>query len=299
MGANTTILADADADSQRRFAYASVKEHIRATLFFTLAAAIVIWGWAIDLFDYLTPEAGLGYALGIVGASMMMLLLVYPLRKKARWMRRLGATSIWFRIHMVFGIIGPICILFHARFSIGSLNSTLALVSMLVVAGSGIIGRYLYSKVHYGLYGACINHEQLKRESEHARYSLERAIGTNSNIFARLHCFEQTAATPTESLLISAWKVIAFRRQSWRIWRQLKHHLRRSAHDHSQTHDNASAIQTSDTEQIVKAYVLSARKVVGLCFFERLFALWHLLHVPLFILLVLTAIAHIIAVHMF
>ena len=33
--------------------------------------------------------------------------------------------------------------------------------------------------------------------------------------------------------------------------------------------------------------------------YERLFALWHLLHLPLFILLVFAALTHVVAVHLY
>jgi hypothetical protein len=46
-------------------------------------------------------------------------------------------------------------------------------------------------------------------------------------------------------------------------------------------------------------YLAVARKAAMLGLFERLLALWHILHVPLFALLVLTATIHIIAVHLY
>jgi len=41
------------------------------------------------------------------------------------------------------------------------------------------------------------------------------------------------------------------------------------------------------------------RRVAQLSFYERLFSLWHLFHLPLFILLVISALVHVLAVHMF
>jgi hypothetical protein len=39
------------------------------------------------------------------------------------------------------------------------------------------------------------------------------------------------------------------------------------------------------------------RRVAGFAFYERLFGLWHVLHVPLFVMLLVTAVAHVVAVH--
>ena len=102
---------------------------------------------------YITPRSGIGYALGITGGSMMVLLLLYSARKRVRWLRWLGSVTRWFEVHMVLGVLGPLCILFHSNFSLGATNSNVAFWSMLTVAGSGLVGRYLYAHIHYGLYG--------------------------------------------------------------------------------------------------------------------------------------------------
>jgi hypothetical protein len=47
----------------------------------------------------------------------------------------------------------------------------------------------------------------------------------------------------------------------------------------------------------LRLYFAAVRKAVRFAVFERLLALWHVLHMPLFILLVITAGIHIIAVH--
>jgi hypothetical protein len=41
------------------------------------------------------------------------------------------------------------------------------------------------------------------------------------------------------------------------------------------------------------------RKLAQFSLFERLFALWHVVHFPLFLILVMTVIAHVVAVHLY
>ena len=98
----------------------------RAALFgYAAAAAAVLFGWWITRTTALVDtEQGLGYWLGIAGASLMATLLLYPLRKRWRPMQMLGATRHWFRMHMIFGVLGPVLILYHCNFSLGSLNDT-------------------------------------------------------------------------------------------------------------------------------------------------------------------------------
>jgi hypothetical protein len=49
----------------------------------------------------------------------------------------------------------------------------------------------------------------------------------------------------------------------------------------------------------IRLYLGSVRAAAEFSFYERLFSLWHVLHLPLFILLVLATIAHVIAVHLY
>jgi hypothetical protein len=49
----------------------------------------------------------------------------------------------------------------------------------------------------------------------------------------------------------------------------------------------------------LRVYFAAVKKAEKLTFFERLFGMWHHLHFPLFILLALTVVLHIVAVHQY
>ena len=52
-------------------------------------------------------------------------------------------------------------------------------------------------------------------------------------------------------------------------------------------------------KQLVQTYLRRHPEVAHFSTYERLFSLWHVLHVPLVYMLVLSAIAHVVAVHMY
>jgi len=108
-----------------------------------LCITAILWGYSSHLERFITPQRGLGYALGIVGGSLMLLILIYPTRKRLHALASLGGVPLWFNLHKLLGVIGPLIVLFHANFSFGATNSNVALVCMLVVSGSGIVGRYI------------------------------------------------------------------------------------------------------------------------------------------------------------
>ena len=53
----------------------------------------------------------------------------------------------------------------------------------------------------------------------------------------------------------------------------------------------------SDSLPVMSADLES--KVAGFSFFERLLSMWHILHMPLFVMLLIAGIVHVYAVHMY
>ena len=61
---------------------------------------------------------------------------------------------------MILGLVGPLLIIFHSGFQLGSFNSSVAFFCMLIVAISGLLGRLLYQRIHHGLYGSKVRFEE-------------------------------------------------------------------------------------------------------------------------------------------
>jgi len=87
-----------------------------------------------------------GHRLGITGSSMMVLMLLYSVRKRVGPLRRLGQLSRWLDIHIYFGVFGPLLVVLHSTFKVQGLVA-LSFWSMIMVAASGVLGRYLYMQI--------------------------------------------------------------------------------------------------------------------------------------------------------
>jgi hypothetical protein len=55
----------------------------------------------------------------------------------------------------------------------------------------------------------------------------------------------------------------------------------------------------ADMQARIARYFRSLRRAGSLAVYERLFSLWHVLHLPLIVLLIITAIVHVVAVHLY
>jgi hypothetical protein len=84
-----------------------------------------------------------GHLLGWIGFGVILLVFVYPIKKRMSRNRRWPRG--WFQVHMVAGLVGPLLILLHSGAHVHAMVPLLALAAMLVVVVSGIVGQ----GVHY------------------------------------------------------------------------------------------------------------------------------------------------------
>ncbi len=283
--------------------YSKQPLHSVGTLAFAIAIAVLLLiGWQNRHENYLTPEEGFGYQLGISGAVMMLVLLLYPLRKKLRLFGRLGKVSHWFRMHMFLGIVGPVLILFHANFKLGSANSSIALISMLTVALSGLVGRFIYTRIHMGLYGKKARLAEILADTD----ALKRTIGADVNDFASierdLRTFEDRFLVPYRGLLAGALAALLFGLRTYLCRRLILRRARAIVRAQAQTwawNRQEQRARLGAVEIHLSEYFAAARKSAHFAFYERLFSVWHVLHLPMFFFLISATIVHIVAVHLY
>lgn len=98
------------------------------------------------------PAGSLGLAYGIAGSIMMVLMLVYSVRKRTRWLGRTLPLRQLLDFHIYLGVIGPLLIVLHTSLKVQGLVAV-SFWSMVAVAASGYFGRYLYSQIPRNLMG--------------------------------------------------------------------------------------------------------------------------------------------------
>jgi len=272
------------------------------SVFGIVVVALLYIGWHVPTQRYITPTRGLGYALGIIGGSLMLLLFLYSARKRFPWLKFMGPATRWFRFHMVLGVLGPLCILYHSNFSLGATNSNVALFSMLIVAGSGLVGRYIYARIHNGLYGSKLSLGELRKGAESLRTG-SGAFTFLPQLVERLDAAERRMLASTGKVpLLGIARLIATTTVSMTTRLQLHAYVRRSLRE-AATQSTAIAAQRKRLRRAAFAYIdrrlAATRRVAGLEAYERLFSLWHALHLPLIFLMLVAGVVHVIAVHVY
>jgi len=265
-----------------------------STLLFSLiVVAVLAIGWQQRNEYWLTAEKGWGYALGIIGGSLMLVLLLYPVRKHWKFARNWFSIRYWFKMHMIFGIIGPVLILFHSNFQLGSLNSNIALFSMLLVSSSGLIGRYAYQKTHKGLYGEQIQFSELKHSFEESK-----SIFENGNLLAvatknKISEIEKDIVRHNVPFFIAL-------NGYYRAKKIHRHVLLGSQKEIKRILKNPAELKAFTQEmKPLLAGLNRLKKMANYALYARVFSIWHVFHLPIFFMMIIAGIVHVFAVHIY
>lgn len=271
-----------------------------ALLYALIAALVMAARWISQLGLY-HPSDDVGYWIGVTGGSMMLLLLAYPLRKRVRAFQRWGKAKWWLWFHMAMGIGGPVLILAHCTFQTGSLNAAVALYSMLIVAASGVIGRFLYLRVNQGLHGEMAALQLLRKRAGLEPGAENSKLAFAPTVEARLRAFEHAHLGAAHSSPWSRWRrFLALPYARLQLMRaclpELKDALERLGAARQWTRAERMR-QERLARKLLRRHAQAVSRVAQFDAYERLFALWHVAHVPFVYLLVASAVVHIVAVH--
>jgi hypothetical protein len=275
---------------------------LSAASIWLLAIVLTAGAWLAGRAELYTPGSDLGYDLGLVGSIFMLLLLLYPLRKRVQLLQRTGELKHWFKVHMFLGIAGPVLILYHSTLKVGSLNAAVAFYSMLIVAGSGIIGRFIYTKIHHGLYGRQATLRERQEDLGLQGESLKSKFHFAPRVEQRLKDLEAYAADQSRIGILGMRRFVGLTVRTrfvyWRSMREVKAILARKAAERGWPRSERNH-RIRVARRILKTYMRELKEVAQFRTYERLFSLWHVLHVPFVFMLVISAIVHVVYVHMY
>jgi hypothetical protein len=271
------------------------------TAVYLAITALVLSAWWVSTRGWYTSWSRTGYWLGVAGGVTMLFLFTYPLRKRWKVTYNWGATKSWFVVHMVLGVLGPWLILLHSTFSIGSTNAAVALYSMIAVALSGVIGRFLFMRLNSDMRSERANLNQTRqalmalfKQVDHDTQALPPVLGP-------LNDFEDEClgnrGQPLPTHFAAMVTLPSHRRK---IERQAKDDLQVALKKVTAAQHWSKPQTMEQYRQLREAllgYTQGVQRAAQYQTFERLFSLWHLAHVPFVWILVLCAIFHVVAVH--
>ena len=280
----------------------SLKRMFSPARLFGIAVVLALaWGYTAHLDRYITPERGIGYALGIIGGSMMLLLLVYPARKRALWLKWVGGIAGWFQMHMFLGVAGPLLVLFHSNFKLGATNSNVALICMLLVSGSGLIGRYIYGH----MFGNYTDRQSSLTDLQKNADSLRRQTSSTAvlpELIGAIEREEQRLYSPASNLLTALLHALTAGVRTalarWRLERLIRRMVIQAARQSPTMASHGPRLAATAYAYAVRRLDAN-RRLAEHRFYVRMFSLWHVVHVPFFFMLLVAGIVHVISVNVY
>jgi hypothetical protein len=270
------------------------------TMVYLLLTFLVWLTWKISGMGLFDAGDDTGYWIGVAGGSMMLLLFSYPLRKHFAFTRNWGRVKWWFVLHMFLGVAGPLLILLHSTFRIGSLNAGVALYSMIIVALSGVVGRFIYARVNRGLQGEKVGFRELQSRARFDQDDVRSRLAFAPKVEALLRDFEQDELQAKPGWLTYSRQVFWLPLKQWIVYQRcvkgLRKPIRRLA-THGNWKKKDLIRREHQARSLVRRYLNAVVRVAQYTAYERFFSLWHVAHIPFVYLLVISAIVHVIAVH--
>ncbi len=273
---------------------------LRRAAVWSVVIVITALAWFVATAKPYTAGDNIGYNLGLVGGIMMLLLLIYSLRKRAGFMKHAGPVRRYFAFHMFLGVAGPILVLFHSTFKIGSMNSRIALYSMLLVAGSGLVGRFVYRHIHQGLYGRQTTLAEAEQQLSESAESVQSVLSLAPGIEEKLEDFRSYSVQKLQGAFARSWRFMTMRMRGLRLARTARKEVWQALEQIGRKENwpqHEIAAQKKLASEKIFGYVEAVCSAARYQTWVRLFALWHVVHVPFLYLLIITGIVHVIAVN--
>jgi len=241
-----------------------------------------------DLHSLFKPSGTIGIGLGIVGtASIVLGVGIYGLRKRVHLLGRLGELAIWLELHIYLCTLGPVLILFHTAFKFGGIVS-IAFWCMMIVAVSGFFGRYLFAHIPSAIHGQFRSLEALRVEQEELVESIKRDFGAHGEEVEKV----LASGTPRrprgflQALVIHTRHALSKRKRVRKIEQLMS---RRGAH---RNHEQPLYLRETLIE-LVRRQVELEQQIVLLQPFQAVFKFWHIMHIPLTIVMFVIVAGHI------
>ncbi len=265
-------------------------------LAYTVAIYAMFVGWANQDGVFFGAPTAPQYILGVLGGALILALLGYPLWKVIGGGRWKHAQRWWFRAHVAFGVIAPASIFSHANYQLASSEAQISMALMMMVAISGLMGRFLYEKTHAAT-GDRATWESLSRDKAYAKYKLAEHCQYAPQLRSSLQAYEIAALSSSKGFFDGICRSLSY--TAWTSWHEMafRRELNEALSDEASRLRWMSSqlnIERTNAQQLLTLYLRSVRRMSGLSFYEGLFSFWHALHLPLLMMLVAAAVIHVL-----
>ncbi len=237
----------------------------------------------------LQPSGSLGHPFGWIGAGLMLVgVALYSGRKRIGLMRGRGPMRTWLNLHIYLCLTGPFLVALHTAGKLSGLG-VYSFWSMVVVAASGILGRWLYQQFPRTAQGEAMSLAELtaEREAVHQRLATEFALAPAA--LAEIEAVSERGVRRIRSSAGQGLRAVPLLfvddvARPVRLAR-LRARLRR---ERKLPRREAEAVLS-----LLKREAGAARRLAFFDTFRRLFTYWHVIHLVFFAAMLVLLVMHV------
>ena len=226
------------------------------------------------------PSGLIGQGLGIIGTLMMLVGVVsYMVRKRWSFLHRFGKLRSWLTFHIFLCTLGPFLVLLHTTFKFGNIAS-ISFWSMAVVVGSGVFGRYVYIRIPKTVNGQFLTPQTIQLAQKNLIQKLSKATDLPVESIASL----TRATKPSKRIIPAVFQSISFELKKRSLKRRFESSLE-SMGISANVREEVVPLLMSNAQLQVRAHLMQP--------FVRAFGYWHVLHIPLALVMLVALVIHI------
>jgi hypothetical protein len=243
-----------------------------------------------DLHPWLRASGYVGQSAGIVALLIFVFLWLYPLRKKFRSLAFTGSIGKWLDVHVTSALVLPLLLAIHSAWHSDGVIG-LGLVAMLVVIASGVVGRYLYTRIPRAKSGVELTREEVAMQRRELIEALATTTGLDEDAVERALDLEPET-TGHESPLRVLWHLLTNDLTRWRRTHALRQ--RWTALAPGQRPLSGKAIR--EAVGIAGREISLAQQTRMLDATHRVFRYWHVAHRPFAVTALVAVVIHVVVV---
>jgi len=232
--------------------------------------------------EMLKPSGPIGHGLGILGTLLILIgVFSYILRKKRKFLPRVGALKYWLEFHIFLCSVGPLLILFHTAFKFGGIVS-ISFWSMVAVVLSGIIGRFIYIQIPRTIQGRELSLAEIKEMKDNMSQNLRTQYGLDDSTYNQL-----IGATQRKNEIVQAGFTGNITQQfqnNHEVKNKIKSILKQT---------NLTGKDKREIISLVKNEMSLNAKISRLQTMQKLFKYWHVAHLPFALIMLVIMVIHV------
>jgi hypothetical protein len=230
--------------------------------------------------ELFAPVGVVGHSYGYIGTLMVIVGVGgYVARKRMGPLSGLGRLSTWLQVHIFLCTLGPYLVLLHTSFRFGGI-AAISFWSMAVAVASGVVGRYLYVHIPRTLNGQARTLRSVEADRAETARRLAEAGGAS---LPALEAALGAPAPPSATLRAAIGRAALAGHRRRAALRRLRRAIG----------SGATAPERRRLLDLAEARLRTEQQIAVLVPFQRMFRYWHVLHLPIALVMFATLAVHV------